>query len=102
MNNPEADNELTILCIGEIILGELSLAGPVSWCFAESAEGTLVSESEDTGHNNGREMDKEEAGSANTSTDSAEGNSGSAAEAAHVDTDEKEEETVEEEDSGPL
>ena len=102
MNNPEADDELTILCVGEIILGELSLASPVSWCFAESAEGTLVSESEHTSHDNGSEVDTEEAGGANTSTDSAEGNSGSAAEAAHVDTDEKEEETVEEEDSGPL
>ena len=95
MNNPEADDELTILCVGEIILGELSLASPVSWCFAESAEGTLVSESEHTSYDNGNEVDTKEAGRANTSTDSAEGNSGSAAEAAHVDTDEKEEETVE-------
>ena len=57
MNNPEADDELTILCVGEIILGELSLASPVGWCFAESAEGTLVSESEDSSHDDGREVD---------------------------------------------
>ena len=102
MNNPETNDELSVLCVGEIILGELSLASPVSWCFAESAEGTLVSESEDTSHDNGREVAKEEAAGANTSTNSAEGNSGSAAEAAHVDTNEKKEETVDEEDSGPL
>lgn len=102
MNNPETDDELSIFCVGKIILGELSLASPHSWCFAESAEGTLVSESEDTSHDNGREVAEEEAASANTSTDSAEGNSGSAAKAAHVDTNEKKKETVNKEDSGPL
>ena len=102
LNNPQADDELSILCVGERVVGDLILGSPVSWCFVESAESTLVSESVNSSHDNRREVDEAEAAGANTSTDSAEGNSGSAAKAAHVDTDEKEEETVEEEDSRPL
>ena len=99
MNNPEADDKRSVLSVGEIVFGDFILASPVSRCFAESAKGTLVSESEDTSHDNGREVGEEEAAGANAGTDSAEGNSSSAAEAAHIDKNEKDDKAVDKEDS---
>ena len=61
LNNPQADDEGSVLSVGEIVFGEISLASPVSGCFAESAEGTLVSESVDRSHDNGSEVDEAEA-----------------------------------------
>ena len=96
LNNPQADDEGSVLSVGEIVFGEISLTSPESWYFAESTERTLISEPEYSSHDNGGKVAYKEAGGANTSTDSAEGNSGSAAEAAHIDTDEKEDESIEE------
>ena len=88
MNNPEAHYETSVFCEGEIVFGEISLTSPESWYFAKSTERTLISEPEYSSHDNGGKVAYKEAGGANTSTDSAEGHSGSEAKAAHIDSNE--------------
>ena len=102
MKDPEGHNEGSVFCVGETVSGEGVLARPESWRFAESAERALVSESEDCSHDDGRKVAEEEAACANTCTDSAEGNSGAAANGAHIDTHEQEEDSVDDKDSRPL